>query len=198
MTRTRPTAILAALVSPLVVAAEPRAEAPPATFDGGRTTPSDGLRADVEVDPLAYLLEGYSLHVGLGWRRLRLDLGAYAAALPRAFHRHDDLDVSFDGYGIKLQVFPFAEQSGGFGGIEVGVLRQTVGKPGTQLAVRDSEIAVGVQLGWRFDLAGDLYVTPWLGVSRGLDREAVTVDGSTYRGSPVNVFPAVHLGYRLR
>lgn len=156
------------------------------------------LHADVEVDPAGYLLDGYSLHVGLGWKRLRVDLGAYAMALPRAVHGHDDLDVSFDGYGVKVQYFLFSEQRGGFVGVDAGVVRPTIAKPGTQLAVRNTELGVGVNLGWRFNLPASFYLTPWLGVGYGFNPHTVSLAGSSYEGSHLSIFPAVHLGYRFR
>lgn len=39
------------------------------------------FHADFEVDPTAYILDGYSLHAGIGWKRVRVDLGAFAMSL---------------------------------------------------------------------------------------------------------------------
>lgn len=157
------------------------------------------FHADFEVDPTAYVLSGHSLHVGLGYRRFRLDLGAFAMDLPQALTGNDQFQVGFNGYGAKLQYFLFSEdQSGGFVGIDGGLVRPLVKRRGAELAVRTSEWSVGVNFGWRFVFLGDFYATAWLGLAYPLGRDPVTLDGETYRGQKITVFPAVHLGYRFR
>jgi hypothetical protein len=66
------------------------------------------------------------------------------------------------------------------------------------LASRQTELEAGINLGWRFDLPARFYATPWVGVSHAFNRKDVTLGGSTYAGSGITVFPAVHLGYRFR
>jgi hypothetical protein len=171
-------------------------QAQPAAASASASSGS-GFHADFEVDPTAYVFEGHSLHVGLGWKKLRLDLGAFALALPAALTGHDDFSVAFDGYGAKLQFFPFAEQRGAFVGIDAGVARPFVRRKGTDLATRRTEYNAGINFGWRFVFLERFYATAWLGLSRPLGREPVTLAGSTYEGSAITVFPAVHLGYRF-
>lgn len=154
------------------------------------------FHADFEVDPTAYALSGYSLHVGLGWKRLRLDLGAFAMALPDFAKSDDSFEVSFDGFGSKLQYFVLAEQRGLFVGVDAGVARPLVQRG--ELASKDSQYSIGVNAGYRFDLGAHLYATPWLGVSYAFSAEDVTLGGTTYEQSPVTIFPAAHVGYRFR
>lgn len=153
---------------------------------------------DVEVDPTAYVLRGHSLHAGVGWGRLRADLGAFALALPDALSGTDDFDLSFDGYGAKLQYFLFAEQAGGFAGVDVTVERQLVQRKGTELASRHTQVGVGVHVGWRFTFGPHLYATPWLGLVYELNPTKTSLGGIAYQGDRVTVFPTVHLGYRFR
>src|SRR5688500_19215795 len=98
-----------------------RADAPPVV----RAEPSH-FHADMEVDPTAYVLDGYSLHVGLGWKRLRVDLGAFALAVPAAIHGNDGFSAAFDGFGAKLQYFPLRPQRGLFVGGDAGAIRTLV------------------------------------------------------------------------
>jgi hypothetical protein len=171
-------------------------EAPPASPSPAARDPQ--LHLDVEIDPTAYVLDGYSLHVGLGWRRVRVDLGAFALALPGAFVPGDDFAVSFNGYGAKLQFFPFAEQRGGFVGADAALTWQLVERADTDLAARDRQVTLGVNAGWRFALGDRLYVTPWIGVGRVLGARAVTLGGSRYEPMRTVVFPAIHIGYRFQ
>jgi len=163
-----------------------------------RVGADSSFHADAEVDPTAYVLDGYSLHVGVGYKRLRVDLGAYAMKVPVALHGEDNLDISFDGYGVKLQYFLFAEQRGGFVGVDAGIARRTVARPEMQLAVRNTEVGVGVNFGWRFAITNAFYATTWLGLGYGFNPHTVMLGDAKYEPSRFTVFPAVHLGYRFR
>jgi hypothetical protein len=159
---------------------------------------AETFHADAEIDPTAYVLSGYSLHVGLGWERARLDLGAFALDVPEFVHGNEDFDVSFNGYGIKLQYFLFAEQRGAFVGVDGAVTRSLVRRKGTDLASLDTQVSAGVNAGYRFELGAGFYVTPWIGVGTLFGAGDVTLGGETFEQSPWLVFPAIHVGYRFR
>ncbi|HEX2873705.1 MAG TPA: hypothetical protein VHP33_20755 [Polyangiaceae bacterium] len=188
--------VLLAAVGPAHAAApDAKPEIPGAPSEG----PSQSsFHADVELDPTAYALDGFSLHAGLGWSKLRVDLGVFGLRVPQFVHQQRDFDVAFDGYGFKVQYFPFAQQRGGFVGVDGGVSRSHVHLKGTQLTARDNQVSLGVNAGWRFELIGGIYATPWLGVGYALGQDDVTLAGKTFAGSSLIVFPAVHLGYHLR
>ena len=156
------------------------------------------LHVDVEIDPTAYVLSGNSIHVGLGAGRFRLDLGNFALALPQWVHGDDGFDVSFDGYGAKLQVFPFAEQRGLFAGIDAGVSRVLFQRQGSDLAVRQTQFGAGVHVGYRIPIVDRFYATPWLGVGYQFGTSDVTLSGATSKAMPISVFPAIHLGYQFQ
>jgi hypothetical protein len=156
------------------------------------------FHADVEIDPLAYALDGYALHAGDGWGRWRVDLGAFAIAVPKFVHGNEHFDVSFDGYGAKVHYYVFAEQYGGFIGADCGMARSLVRVKSSDLAAGDRQVNVGVNAGWRFDLGAGLYATPWLGVGYAFGAEDVVLAGNTFEPGRVTFFPAVHVGYHLR
>jgi hypothetical protein len=156
------------------------------------------FHADAEVDPTAYALSGNSIHVGLGYDRFRLDLGNFAIALPRWVTGNDDYNVSFDGYGIKLQMFPLAEQRGLVVGVDAAYARVLAERRGTQMAVRDGEVQVGVDVGYRIPITHGFYATPWLGVAYAFSASDVTLAGATYQPMHLVVFPAIHVGYSFR
>jgi hypothetical protein len=99
--------------------------------------------------------------------------------------------------GVKLQYFVFGEQAGGFVGIDTALVHLLAQQEHTQLAVREQQWSVGVNLGWRFMLYRGLYVTPWLGVSYTFDAHDLSVGGQQYDVKPYTIFPAVHIGYRF-
>lgn len=156
------------------------------------------LSADVEVDPTAYALAGYSVHAGLNLGHWRLDLGAFALSVPEFVHGNKDFDASFNGYGVKVQYF-FADTHDGFVlGLDAGHIRSLVQRKGSDLAATDQALSLGVNAGYRFKLYTGLYATPWLGVGYALGSEDITLGGATFEAQPVTIFPAVHLGYAFR
>jgi hypothetical protein len=157
-----------------------------------------GFHADLELDPTAYALGGFSLHVGLGFRKLRLDLGVFGLRVPEFVHQQPDFSVRAAGYGLKLQYFPFAEQRGAFVGVDGAVTHSDVHLQGSQLSARDDQLVVGVNGGIRIDIVGGLFVTPWISVGYAFAGDDVTLGGETFSSSPVIIFPALHFGYRLR
>ncbi len=156
------------------------------------------LHLDVEVDPTAYILSGYSVHVGLGYQRVRLDLGVFAMDLPEMFHGNEGWDASFDGAGAKVQWFPFAEQRGLWVDASIGVSRRTATLVETGRSQRDTTLGIGIDAGYRFALPYNLYVTPWAGISRDLEDTDVMLDGKRFTKSAWTPFAAVHIGYRFR
>ncbi len=156
------------------------------------------FHGDFEIDPTAYVASGHSIHVGIGYDHLRLDLGAYAMRLPELLTGDEDFTLSMSGYGIKVQYYLFHEQRGGFIGVDGGVTHILSQLKGTELARRQQMFGVGMDAGWRFALPAGFYVTPWLGVSYNFGVDDVTLAGKTQHNNPVVVFPAVHLGYRFR
>jgi hypothetical protein len=151
---------------------------------------------DAEIDPTAYALSGHSLHVGLGREHLRLDVGAFAMTVPEAIHGQTGFQSSFEGYGAKLQYFVNADRRGPFAGIEAAYDHLLVEHG--DAAFRDSQLDVGIQIGWRFSLTRSIYATPWLGVGHVFGADDAMVGGARWEAQRWTVFPAVHVGYELR
>ena len=143
-------------------------------------------------------MSGYSLHVGIGWKRFRLDLGTYAMDLPAFLHGNDGFDAAFAGGGMKLQYFPFAAQRGLFVDLGVGVTRRDVTFVQTGTTRRDVAAGIGGSVGYRFTLPYGFHATPWVGINVDLGEGDIMVDGRTFKTPPVTPFAAIHLGYRFR
>jgi hypothetical protein len=159
---------------------------------------AEPVRADIEVDPTAYALSGNSIHAGIGYRHLRVDLGNFSMAIPQWAHGDDAFDVSFDGYGAKLHYFLRADQTGLYGGVGVSLARVHVHLQGTDLSADDTQLATGVELGYRIALPYNFHVTPWLGVGTAWSADPVMLGGETFEPQRLQIFPAIHVGYRFR
>ncbi|MEO7731678.1 MAG: hypothetical protein ABIY55_11945, partial [Kofleriaceae bacterium] len=128
---------------------------------------------------------------------LRIDLGNFALALPQWVHGDDGFDVTFDGYGAKLQVFLRDDRRGLFAGVDGGLTRVLIQRQHTDLAVRQNQIAAGVHVGYRISLGDRFYITPWIGVGYQFGTSDVVLAGARFEAMPITVFPAIHLGYRF-
>ena len=159
---------------------------------------AEPLRADLELDPTAYVLSGNSLHVGVGSGHWRVDLGNFAMAVPQWAHGNDDFEVSFDGYGAKLHYFRRDDQTGLYGGVGVSAARMHARLQGTDLSADDAQYGTGVELGYRIALPHRFHVTPWLGVGTTWGARTVTLADKTFEPSRLTIFPAIHVGYRFR
>jgi hypothetical protein len=187
---------LTAGIFALGAASAPAASDAPADATRGAAGPE--WHADVEVDPTAYIFNGNSLHVGLGYRRWRLDLGNFGLDLPEFAEPNSGFDASGNGYGLKLQWFPLAEQAGLFVGVEAAVARMNISQRSTGVAATQKQFSSGVNAGYRFSLPADFYVTAWAGLSYAVGARDVAFDGADYEMNPWRVFPAVHMGYQFR
>ncbi len=104
--------------------------------------------ADVEIDPTAYVFDGYSLHAGIWTGHWRVDLGAFAMDVPEAVLANDDFSATFHGYGVKLQYFPRADRTGPFAGIDGGVTKALVQSASSNAANYATRFGAGVNAGW--------------------------------------------------
>ena len=153
------------------------------------------LRVDVEVDPIAYALDGYSLHVGLGAGAWRVDLGAFAATLPEVAHGQTGFDASFSGFGMKLDR-TFGEDGMGLAlGLEAGLSHLLVRRDDRAAVMRLGTVTARV--GYRLPLGEHFFVMPWVGVGAYLGARDVAVGDATWAQPVALVFPTVHVGYRL-
>lgn len=167
------------------------------TLSSTAASAEPSTRIDVEIDPAAYVMSGYSVHVGAGRDRARLELGLYAMELPAWFHGQDGWDVSFRGGGFKVQYFLLQDQRGVFVDVGAGVSRRALVRHETGTRDDVTVKSVSASAGYRVELRYGFYAAPWVGVSYDVDRTEATLDGETFEMSRVSPFAAVHVGYRV-
>lgn len=155
-------------------------------------------RWDIEIDPAAYALRGYSVHLGLNAGHLRYDLGAYAADVPRWARGNEGFDVSMRGFGIKAQYFFDGERhEGWFVGAGFGPTQERLKNRTAGAQLSRTLYGLGAEAGYRFDLGRGFYATPWVGFDYMPRARDVDVSGKVYEDKRVMPFAAVHLGYRF-
>jgi hypothetical protein len=166
--------------------------------DGADDTPKSGLHLDAEIDPTAYVFSGHSLHVGIGYRHLRLDFGNFAMDIPGFLDPNQGFAASASGFGVKLQLFPFAEHEGFFAGVDAGLIRMLVERDRTSLAATQYQVPAGIHLGYRIPLPASFYLSPWIGLAYTFGADDLALGDATYEVNAFTVFPAIHLGYQAR
>ncbi|REL32920.1 hypothetical protein DYD21_13970 [Rhodohalobacter sp. SW132] len=60
---------------------------------------------DIDIDPIAFALNGFSIHGGYVTGAYRFDLGIFGLDLPEWVHGNEDFDSSFIGAGWKVDRF---------------------------------------------------------------------------------------------
>lgn len=155
--------------------------------------PARTLRFDVETDPIAFVLGGYSLHLGLGAGRVRTDLGVFAIDVPEAIHGNSGVDMAIGGFGAKVDVFLRPEWRGPFLGVEASTVR--VSAWAEDAHERRARVMAGGRAGWRFALPLGLHVTPWVGVGVQSGTGERSLGETPYKESPLVIFPTVHVGW---
>jgi len=150
---------------------------------------------DLEIDPIAYAMSGYSVHVGYLWGSFRLDVGIFGIAVPAAVHGNAGFSNRIDGAGVKLDHYLLKPGSRLFVGIEGGVVRSAVEWTETGEGTHRAQYSVGARTGYRFLVGHRFAVTPWVGLGYTLNARDQHVGGHAFETSAFQPFPTVHLGY---
>lgn len=157
---------------------------------------------DIEVDPIAYALKGYSVHLGYQPKAIRFDIGVYGLEEPSFYSLNKDFKVKLNGVGFKAAYY--GNKAGGwFAGIgtDYGFVNAThkISKEND----KGNTVGVGVNGGYRFLLGKanktgtGFYITPWLGVDKVFLVNKPVFTAAGYKTQDIRFFPTVHLGWRF-
>jgi hypothetical protein len=154
-------------------------------------------QVEVEVDPIAYALNGFSLHLAKVIGPTRLNVGTFGIDIPSAFHGNDGWNSSMRGAGVKWD-YTGTSSDGFFAGIDGGYMRTRYSIEGELPRVTRDIIGVGVRTGYRQPIGRrGLYVAPWVGVSYQFDGDDVSIGDHDFDRSAIVIFPTVHVGWRF-
>ncbi|RBP77971.1 hypothetical protein EBI01_19585 [Marinomonas rhizomae] len=151
---------------------------------------------DIEIDPLAYALNGHSVHFGFGENQFRFDIGVFGLDAPEAFHGDERYDLRFDGYGVKLD-YLFGRYYGAFIGLEANSSKVKYTLKSTNQTTTRTQISLGPRIGYRIMYSKNITITPWIGIDFNLDHDDVSLNGQKFDSSPISLFPTVHLGWKF-
>lgn len=156
---------------------------------------------EFEVDPIAYLMKGYSFHGIYNHNHLRFDLGYYGIETPGKLTGNPGYNVRNTGFGLKVN-YLITKVNGLYAGIDAGYGETVATVAGTELRDTGHNISAGVHAGYRLFLfphqenwLSGLYLTPWAGLSYNHTYDNVKLD--SYKTSKVGYFATFHMGYRF-
>ncbi len=172
-----------------------------------KATDKERMTISVETDPSTFAFGGYAAHVRIklkNCQHLVWGAGAYAMNFP-SFLVDMNADNKGKGWGVRINsaVSLFGEyyfkeaNNKWFAGLQVGVQNYKLTNSHSTNKATYSNLLVMPSIGytWRpFNFP--LYFKPWLGVGY-MNKIAGsnTLEGSTYKLSPIMPFVTLHVGY---
>lgn len=158
---------------------------------------------EVEVDPIAYLMNGHSVHAIYQYGRFRFDAGSYGIEVPEGFQQNDGFKLKNEGFGVKAN-YLLQGVNGFYSGLGIGYSDLEATDKQTGERRTGNSIGIGVDLGYRLffkkEKDGDrngLYLTPWVGINYNFFPDQIKFTSKEYKQEPLEFFPTVHIGYRF-
>ncbi|SFD23988.1 hypothetical protein SAMN05518672_1011204 [Chitinophaga sp. CF118] len=167
-------------------------------------TPKSDNHFELEVDPIAFILNGYSAHVGYQSGHFRWDVGVYGIEVPSSFSGYDNFKIKSNGGGVKMD-YLFQKRKGLLLGIESNISNERVSpksNPDNDITKTFTNISLSMRVGYRWMLGSKsrgykgLYIFPWVSfLSFNLNPQSAYIQGQEYKQKMLSFFPTVHFGY---
>lgn len=153
-------------------------------------------RFDIDIDPIAFALNGFSVHGGYLNGAWRFDLGVFGIDIPVWLRGNEDFNSSFIGAGWKVDRFFKGQPDGYFAGLDGGIQWLNVTHKATDMDKDRVQYMLGLRGGYRWNTGiWNLFVTPWLGLGYSLNAENVEINGDVFESSSFTPFPTIHIGW---
>ena len=159
-------------------------------------------RFEIEVDPLAYLLNGYSLHAAATYSGFRSSIGIYGIKPPEFFLPNDAFSVYTSGVDLKTD-YLFGDIKGFYTGLQLTYSKDRIGLKEADYKEDIWGLNIGVRTGYRFMFGKrenqykGLYITPWIALMYSPSAKTVQHSNQEYRQASWVPFPTVHVGWRF-
>lgn len=160
------------------------------------------MRFEIEADPIAYILNGYSLHLGLTHGQWRHSIGTFAIEQPGFFLPNEAFDVFSRGVDVKTDYLFNKRKDGFFIGVQANYTWDRI-EQGSSFSKATGGLNIGPRIGYRFffnkklEEAKGFYMAPWATYSYSTNTEVLNHEGEEYRPSSWFLFPTFHVGWRF-
>lgn len=162
---------------------------------GARDSRSQSV--NLEVDPIPYALDGFSVSGGVDADRISYELEAFGIDVPQAFHGNEGFSQYVRGASAKAAYYFSGTGGGLFTGLDLDVSSATFTLEATGSETSQAQVTAGISLGYKWPLTNHLYLKPWAGLGYMFTADDVTIDGKTFERSALRPFPAVNLGWQF-
>lgn len=156
---------------------------------------------EIEVDPIAYALKGYSVHAIQNFKHLRVDLGLYGIEQPASFTGNKGFETMTRGAGLKVN-YLIRDVQGFYTGIDAGYAVNEVRHTESGATDKGHHLSLGVHAGYRVFLfprsnkwLSGFYLTPWAGISYNHVYDKIRLND--YKEGKTGYFATMHIGYRF-
>jgi len=156
---------------------------------------------EIEIDPIAYMLKGYSIHGIYNYKHLRFDLGYYGIETPGKLTGNENYNIKSTGFGIKAN-YLIKKVNGFYTGIDLGYCESIATENESKLNDTGHNISLGTHIGYRIflfplqkNVLNGLYLTPWAGISYNHVYDKIKFEN--YKDSKFGYFATFHIGYRF-
>jgi hypothetical protein len=154
---------------------------------------------EIEADPIAYGLHGYSVHVAKVFdTNNRLQLGAFGYEIPKFYGGNGWFSRRGNGVTFKYDRFLGNRTKRVFVGAEGDFTRTRYTLDATRERTYRNDVTIGPRVGYRFIVGSHLYVTPWVSCGYVFNPgAAVVIENQKFERSSFGFFPTVHVGWRF-
>lgn len=157
---------------------------------------------EIETDPLAYLLQGYSVHVAVTYGGFRTSVGTYGIKPPDFLKSNDSFYVFTSGFDFKTD-YMFGDVKGFYAGIQATYAKDHIGFKDASYREDLWGLNIGIRGGYRFlfgkpeNQYSGFYITPWVALMYNPSRKTVQHGNEEYKQAAWVPFPTLHLGWRF-
>ncbi|MCI4647135.1 hypothetical protein [Phaeodactylibacter sp.] len=157
-----------------------------------------------EADPLAYINQGYSIHLGYeNWKwRTRFDLTTVRVDYPETFEDFlygttaFDLVIRIDGIKVDYLLNKKDLNKGAFVGVDINSTRLLLTHRETGGEEVINEVNIGIRGGYKLNIWKGFYITPWAALWLDAANEQEFVVGNDKISNPGwSWLVTAHLGY---
>ena len=158
---------------------------------------------EIEIDPIAYVLKGYSAHGIYQHNHYRYDLGVFGIEQPESYHGNKGYSLMSLGFGTKV-TYLIKGIPGFYTGLGSGIAFHEAQNTTTNEKADGASASIGVILGYRLffknvkspDLKG-FYITPWASFDYNYHFRKIDFANYDFEMKTFSIFPTIHLGYRF-
>ena len=161
-------------------------------------TPSPAYsQVEVEADPIAYVLNGYSGHLAYVFDPARVSIGVFGVDVPQFFHGNEGWELRSRGVTVKVD-YLIPTLNGLFIGLDMGYQRSEFTLESAEGIEKRDLFGAGIRTGYRYFFGNTgFYVVPWISVSYQFNAEDIVINSETFEQGQVQVFPTLHLGWHF-